>query len=150
MMKQIVLALLFAVTASGAAASHTHFSETEIFAALRAGNMTGFSDTDSHVRTIGTITVGKTNYLVVYYRWEQSWAHAVGFPHAARRLVFLTTNEGKLTYLGFYYEPGKPKSIRGNKVFFSYPASWGNTLVIDENGPPAKPYLAGRRISFEK
>ena len=150
MIKRIVVALLFAVTASGAAASQTHFGKAEIFAALRAGNMTGFTGEDVRIRTVGAMTVGKTHYPVVYYHWEQSWTHAVGFPHAARRLVILTSNEGKLTYLGFYYEPGKPKGIRGNKVLFSYPASWGNTLVIDENGPPPKPFLAGRRIYFGK
>jgi hypothetical protein len=54
---------------------------------LREGNMTGFTGDDVRIRTIGTMTVGKIHYLIVYYRWEQSRAHAVGFPHAARRLV---------------------------------------------------------------
>jgi hypothetical protein len=143
MIKRIVLALLFAVTASGAAASQTHFGKAEIFAALRAGNMTGFNGEDVRIRTVGSMTVGKTHYLIVYYRWEQSWAHAVGFPHAARRLVILTSNEGKLTYLGFYEEEDPPIAIRGNKLIFPYPESLGNTLVIDENGPPRETGFGG-------
>ena len=99
---------------------------------------------------LGTISVGKKRYVFVDYHWEQSWAHAVGFPHAADRLLVLTLAGKRLTYIGFYDEDMKPIGIRGNKVIFPYPESWGNALTIGENGLQAEPWFGGRTHALGK
>jgi len=148
MIKRLAFILLFVLAVPAMAAASHPPTKAEIFAALRAGDSIIFTEEDVRIRPIGAMTVGGTRYFIVYYAWEQSWKHAVGFPHAAYRLVIFTRDGEKLVYLGFYAVEKPPIGIRGNKVIFPYPKRLGNALTIGETGPPQEPTLGGQPRLF--
>jgi hypothetical protein len=119
-------------------------SRSDILQALPNGFSYGFSH--PHIlKNVGTISINKKHYLIVYYDYEETLEEAHkhgGVPHAAHRLIIFRDTRAQLIYLGFYGVDVPPTKISGSKVLFEN-ASEGDEIVFGKDGPPLKILLNG-------
>ena len=91
-------------------------------------------------RQVGEVAISGKTYAIIDYRYQTKPVSG-GSAHGGQRILIV---EDGRKYLGQYViatPPFRAISVRGTSVFVDVPASEGNVIKFDENGPPREAYL---------
>lgn len=106
---------------------------------LSSQGFTGELTGKVEIKKLGDITVGRKQYQIFYYAWEESNSSGAAI-HASYRIILMKDSN---QYIGSYSVEGRPKKLGLSSIQFDYPETVGNKIIFDKNGPPAKVLLNG-------
>ena len=134
------LTLLLALQSGGYARSHDRLGISAVISILRHQGFSSPTDSGTTLTYVGQIRE-KTAFFSIYY-YDHVNIHPVQVAHGIQALIILKND---VTYVGHYsLESDDPiPRISGTDILFELPATVGNKIHFDANGPPASAWVNG-------
>lgn len=140
-------ALIFLLMWAGNAQAHGQLRTSSVISILRHQGFSSSTDSGTELTYVGDIREKTALYSIYYY--NHTTVHPVQVAHGIQALIILKNNK---TYVGNYeLESDDPiPKISGTDILFDLPASMGNRIHFDANGPPATTWVNGMNPTLDR
>jgi hypothetical protein len=98
-------------------------------------------DGSATVRRVGCLPGARRGEVLSFYHYERVWGNA----RRSTRLIAVSSLRG---YLGMYAVSDPPRSIRGNRIVFPYPAEHGNAIALRGGNLPGHVLIDGEPLTL--